>query len=276
VAADWEGKLDELRRGHAASLEALRQHFQDQLAEQRASAAQELGEREDEHQAAIRRAAEDLASGRTQAAQLDQETRERYEQELVRAETRHLEASSALQARSREERDRAVATAVTAWEGKLEELRSAHAASVDTLRRKHQDQLTALRAAREQELRQEDDEHEAALRRLGEELAAARSKAAQPGPVQLLARHAEAMKAQEARLLAEKDQAVAAAVVEWKAKMERLRRGHADAMAALRREHEDQLLALDTARQEGLATRPPSDPTGKVVPLKAVNRDRSG
>jgi hypothetical protein len=273
VVADWEGRLDELRRGHAASLEALRQGFQDQLAELRASAAQELGERDREHQAVVRRAVEDLACSRLEAAQLDQETRQRYEQELVRAEARHVEAQGALEARLREERDRAVAATVTAWEGRLEELRNAHAASVDALRREHQDQVNALRAAREQELRQEDEEYEAALRRLGEELAAARSKAAQPGQAQLVARHAEAIKALETRLREEKDQAVAAAVAEWKAKMERLRRGHADAMAALRREHEDQLLAL--ARQEGLGARSPGDPAAKVVPLKAVNRDRS-
>lgn len=260
----WELKLDELRAAHGDSVAALRQHHREQLDAFQASGAQALAQRDVEHQAALHRAAEELAAARLHAARLDLEARQLHEQELVRAESGHLEVLRGLDARLREERDQAVAAAVATWQEMLEELR-----------REHQDQLAALRALREQELLQRDDEHEAAVLRLGEELAAARSKATQPGPAQVLARHSEAMKALEKRLRDEKDQALVAAATEWKARMERLRRGHADSLAALRREHQDQLLALDAARQEGLAKQPFADQGGKVVPLKAVTRDRS-
>ena len=275
AVAGWEGKLDELRRGHAGSLDDLRRQHLDQVAALQASGAQELAQRDREHQAAFNSAAEELAAARTEAAQLDQETRQRYELEFIRAESRHLEASRLLEARLREQKDQAVAAAVTTWEGNLEELRSGHAQAVDALSREHQDQLAALLAAREQERAQQDDEHEAALRRVGEELAAVRAKAAPPGPAQVQARHAEALKALEARLREEKDQAVAAAAAEWKAKMERLRRGHADAVAALRREHQDLLGALEAAQQKLAKPRPLPEQSDKVVPLKAVTSDRS-
>jgi hypothetical protein len=276
--AGWESRLEELRIAQAGSLETLRQQHQDQLSELQATSSRELARLHADHQAALRQAEEELAAARAEAVRLDQETRQHYEMELARAESRHHDALIALEMRLRSEQEQAVAAVSAARTATLEETRRTHAAALEALRREHQDMLDALRAAREEELAQEDQEHELALRRLGEELAAARAKAAQPGPSQVLARHAEALKSLETRLHEEKEQAVAAAAAEWKAKLERLRRGHADALAALRREHEDQLLALGVARNEAGATdqRAATDGAGKVVPIKKpAARDRS-
>lgn len=274
--AEWQGRLDELRRDHAGGLESLRQGFHDELAQLRASGAEGLVEREAAHQAALRRTADALAAARLDAVRLEQETGERHEREIVRLESEHAQALTALETSLRAEADEAVAAAVTAWQSRLEELRGAHAAALSGLRSEHLDRIADERTAFEQELARRDEAHEVELRRVHEELAAARRKATPPGPSHVLARQADALSALEARLTEEKEQAVAATVAEWKAKVERLRRGHADALAALRHEHEEQLLALEAARQERPAAPPAAEAGGRVVPLKAVNRDRSG
>jgi putative heme iron utilization protein len=123
------------------------------------------------------------------------------------------------------------------------------------------------------------------MRRLGDELAAARHRITQlerearrrqaEGQALSPERHAQALAALESRLRAEHEEAMAAIVAEWKARSDRLRRGNADAIVALRREHQDQLDALEAARQQG-AGRPRASASEKVVPRKAVTGDRSG
>lgn len=281
TVTEWEAKLEQLRSAHASSVEVLRRHATDQLETLQSSLAQELAKRHDEHRLALRQIGAELSAARAEAAQLDQETRQAYELELTRAETTHLEALAVLDASRRAEQEQALATAVASGEARLDELRRAHAATVDTLRKNFQEDLVALQAQHTQTLKHKDAENEAALQRIEEELATAKSRAAhfrqearqRPEPAAALpAAQVEAMKALEARLAEERERAVAAVVAEWKTKMDRLRRGHADSMAALRREHQDHVAAIEHARQHSAAKQRPlpfGDPSEKVVPIKA-------
>ena len=266
--AEWEGKLEKLRRGHAAALEALRRESQGFHEDQQAAAAKQLVERDAEHQAALQRAAEALAAARTEAARLDQQTREGYERERARAESEHRETLAGLESRLRSEQVQKATATVTAWELKLEELRRGHAASLEGLRREHEEQTASLQALGEKQLAAREAEHEAELRLLREELEVARGQVAQfeAAPVLSQQQHAEALEELESRLRVEHEAAIAAVVAEWKAKMDRLRRGHADTVAALRQEHQDQLDAVQAALQRSAAEAQPDQSSEAIAP----------
>jgi len=277
TVTEWEGKLEKLRRGHAAALEALRRESQSFSEAQQTAAAKQLAERDAERQGALQRAGEALAAARTEAARLDQQTREDYQRERGRAESEYRESLASLERKLHSEHEETATATVKAWEQKVEKLRRGHAASLQALRREHDEQAASLQALGEMNLAARNAEHAAELRRLREELAVAHGRVAQfeAAPVLSPQQHAAALEELESRLRAEHEGAIAAVVAEWKAKMDRLRRGHADTVAALRREHHDQLDAVQAARQRSAAAAHP-DQREKVVSIKAATGDRSG
>lgn len=277
VVAEWESKLEALRKEHASAIAALRTAHRQELAALQSSASEELMARDGAHRETQKRSEQQLAAARADAARLDSQTRERYELTLAEERANHRTLLAGSEAKRRAEAAELLSGTVAEWEQKTEELRREHSGAIDALCAKQQDQLDTLHAFRDEEMAKRDGEHAATLRRLREELGAARAQIAQlsevPTAGQVSAEQAAALEALEQRLVRDQEEAVAASVAEWKAKIDRLRRGHADAMAAQRREHQDQIEALDRARAPPRL--PASAPEDKVVSIKTATRDRS-
>jgi kinesin family protein 4/21/27 len=275
-----------MQRNHAAALAALREEQQRRLTEREAGHVADAERREAVHRAALKRAGGELVAARAEAAQLDQKTREDYERELASRGDQQREALAARKARFLAERDEAVEATGRDWAAQVEQLRAAHAESLEGLRHEHASQLASQKALREEEMVRRDDEYEGELRRVGEELANARRQVAQLerearqreaiGAARSAEEQADALRSLEARLREEREQAVAALASEWKERMDRLRSRHADHVAAMKREHQDQLEALEAARRQGAARQRAAEPTTEnVVPLKVVPREGS-
>src|SRR6185295_17226203 len=112
AVAEWKRAVEALRRGHAAALDALRREQHDQIAALQAAAAQELARKDEEHQGVLARGSDEVAAIRTQAAQLNKETRQRYELGLAQAQARHTEALRTLESQLRDEKDQAAGAIV--------------------------------------------------------------------------------------------------------------------------------------------------------------------
>jgi len=261
TAAEWGGALEALRQEHAAALGAVSREHQELRDAQEEAAAKRLADKDVELRGAEQRGAGALASARAEAARRDQEIREGHGRERLQAETKHREDLAALERRLRSEHQEQWAQASATWERELEELREAHAASLEALRHEHQERMASLQAGTDQERKAREAAHGAELDRLREELAGVQAELAglQDGALSPQ-QHQEALEALESRLAAEHEAAVAAAIGEWKGKMERLRRGHADTLVALRREHQDQIDAIRAAQQ-----RKPAEPGSNHV-----------
>ena len=247
AAAEWERKLEDLRRAHTDSVESLRRHFQDQLKGAQAAQEQERTERNEETRAALDRAAEDLAAVRAQAARLEVETRHHHEQELTEVQSRGFEALAALEARAREEREQALAATASEWSSRLDAVRRAHVDSADALRKEHRDLLGLMQTSASEEL--------SAARALATRLEQETRKASDQELARVQASHVMALTVLESRLRGEKDKDVASALAAFEEKLEEMRRGHAQTTDALREQYQDEILSLRASHEHAAAER---------------------
>lgn len=284
--AEWEGKLDKLRREHADALLVLRRQHDDERTALLNAKEEALSQRESEQYTALRKSSEERWA---RMQQLQEETRKQYEARLGEMQTR--EASSReeaakerdaaleeLEARFRDEQTKILGVVKTEWEGRVERLRREHADALAMANEEHKNELSAVRRLQDQASTGREGELQKALAKAQDEIGVMKAAAAQQeearikyeariaemraavaeGRSETEREHADTLTALELKLRDEKAQAVAAVQSEWEKKLEKMRRSHAQIVAALQEDQERELAARAAlAQAPGLPAPPP-------------------